>query len=83
MAKTKIIKVDNEEYTLQFPGIRYIFELTDRTKKPNGELDQIKFIEDTLENVVISPKMTIESFDELGMAHLGKVVKEIETFLQS
>lgn len=79
--RTKTYTASNgQKFTFQHPGARWYLQCMDRCKR-NGELQQEKYADEILENVIISPKVeSIDYFgDDLGL--LNEVIQEIESFL--
>ncbi|UYO61808.1 hypothetical protein LNN31_13585 [Acetobacterium wieringae] len=78
----KTIKVNGNEYKLQRMALKQYLRLKDQSSI-NGVLQDEKFSEGLLENVLIEPKMTLESFDEGDrLKDFAVVVKEIIAFQQ-
>jgi len=78
----KTIKVNGNEYKLQRMGLRQYLKLKDASTV-NGVLQDEKFSEGLLENVLIEPKMTFEEFDDGDrLKDFSTVVKEIIDFQQ-
>jgi acetyltransferase-like isoleucine patch superfamily enzyme len=65
---------------LLHPGARWYLKLMDRCKNNAGVLMVEPYTQELLENVVISPKVTIDDFDDkLGV--LNRLTSEVESFL--
>ena len=71
-AKTEV--VDGIEYVLQKLPVRPGLELRQRARNGN-DVDDIKFYEELLENVVIKPKKRLDDFDDIG--HLEKLMTKV------
>lgn len=78
--RKKTVTVDGVNYLLQHPGARWYLKLMDRCKNANGTLLTEVYTDEVLENVVVNPKVTIETFDQ-NIGSLNKLVQEIESFL--
>lgn len=70
----KTVDVDGIEYTLQKLPVRPGLELRQRARN-GADVDDIKFYEELLENVVIKPKMKLDDFDDIG--HLEKLMTKV------
>jgi hypothetical protein len=79
--RKKTVKVDDRDFTFQHPGARWYIKVMDRCKGPYGLLQET-YAEEILENVVISPRLTIHDFDDC-LGTLNKLFQEVETFLSS
>ncbi|HEX3045409.1 MAG TPA: hypothetical protein VHY08_11690 [Bacillota bacterium] len=80
--RKKTVNVDGVNYLLQHPGARWYLKLMDRCKNANGSVQTETYTDEVLENVVVNPKVTIETFDQ-NIGSLNKLVQEIESFLAS
>lgn len=70
----KTVEVGGVEYTLQKLPVRPGLELRRRCRDGN-DVDDIKFYEELLENVVIKPKKTLDDFDDIG--HLEELMLKV------
>lgn len=78
--KTAVVNGNN--YELQRMAHRQYIKLKDASKI-NGILQEEKFYDGLLENVLINPKMTIDDFDEEDrIGDFEKVIDEIVAFQQ-
>lgn len=77
MAQTKNVKVSEQEYTLQKLPVMEALKLRERCRK-QGDLDTIRFYTELLEHVVISPKTTIDSFEDT--MDLEDLMKEVISY---
>lgn len=70
----KAVTVDGVEYILQKLPVRPGLELRQDCRE-GGDLNEIKFFEQLLENVVIKPKKKLDDFDDIG--HLEKLMEKV------
>lgn len=77
----KTVTIDETEYVLQHPGVRAGVQLRDRAKDINGNLVEEKFYDELMKHVIVSPKVTWDSADEMGNAAFNELMKEASTFL--
>lgn len=78
----KTITVNGNKYELQRMALRQYTKLKDASKI-NGVLQEEKFYEGLMENILINPKMTYEDFDEGDRINdFEKVIDEIVAFQQ-
>lgn len=70
----KVVAVDGIDYTLQQLPVRPGLELRQNCRE-GGDLDDIKFYEELLENVVIHPKKKLDDFKDIG--HLEKLMQKV------
>lgn len=78
----KTIKVNGNEYKLQRMALRQYLKLKDASSV-NGVLQDEKFTDGLIENVLIEPKMSIDDFDDGDrLKDFEKVVQEIIAFQQ-
>jgi hypothetical protein len=82
MAQTKKVSVNGVEYTLQHPGARWTMQMMDRVTTADGKILMEKMTDEILENVVVSPKVTIDDFDD-DFGSLQELIQEAQTFLNS
>lgn len=77
----KTVTIDEKEFVLQHPGVRAGVQLRDRAKDINGNLVEEKFYGELMKHVIVSPRVSWESADELGNAAFNELMKEASTFL--
>lgn len=65
MLKTKEIKINETEYTLQKLPVKQAFDLREQWLNQYGGVNQPKMYELVLENIVVKPKKKIEDFEEM------------------
>ena len=88
MPKQKKKTINGTDFVFQHPGARWYLELNDRCKNRFGVLQQTKYTEELLQNVVVKPQ-NVKSLDDFGpdaeysMGTFNELVEEIETFLNS
>lgn len=58
----KIVKVGDTEYTLQQVPASWYLDAMDSCKDTNGNLQTAKYMKKIIENVVIKPKVDIDTF---------------------
>ena len=78
----KTVTIDGTEYTLQRIPFKFYLELNDRFMGRNGVLQQTPFSEELFKHVVISPKVSLATF-EYDYATGMELLQEIESFLKS
>jgi len=78
----KKVEINGIEYTLQRIPFKFYMELNDRCTGKNGILQQALFGEEILKHVVVSPKVTLDSFGYDYDTPL-KLVQEAENFLRT
>ncbi|PJH69252.1 hypothetical protein CVR96_27315, partial [Salmonella enterica subsp. enterica serovar Typhimurium] len=64
----------------QHPGAMWVMEATDRSKNQFGVLQQSKYSQELLQNVVATPQVTVQSFWN-DLNSVRALVHEIEMFL--
>ena len=77
----KTVKVGKEEYTLQKPKIQERIKIRSRILNA-GELSQFVAYEEYLSKVVVSPKKSMDDFEN-DLPLLDKLMVEVEQFLYS
>jgi hypothetical protein len=77
----KTVTIDDQEFVLQHPGVRAGVQLRDRSKNMNGVLEEEAFYEELMKHVIVSPKVTWESADEMGNKAFQELMKEASSFL--
>ena len=75
----KEIDVRGKKYTLQNMPYRAFYQLQDRCKDKNGVLMITPMYDAIFKDVIISPKVNWENFDDLE--ELEELMKEVTTFL--
>lgn len=70
----KTVTVDGVEYTLQKLPVRPALEIRQRCTE-DGVLNDIKMYEAMLESVVVSPKLKLDDFEDVGV--LEELMKEV------
>lgn len=74
------IVVNDKEFTIQDPGVRWSLDHDYACKDRNGNLNTTKFIEGILKNVVVDPKdFGIEDFE--NTQEVGEFLNKIKSFL--
>lgn len=87
MARTKIVTVNETEYTLQSVTFSWYSNLTDLYINPaNGRKNTAKYVDALIKGCVTAPaevaKLGLKFFDEQDdVSTPGELVREIETFL--
>lgn len=76
---TKEITIKGKKYKFQFPGVRWCLKHTDNSTI-KGQLNQEKYIDGLLENVVIEGAKNIDEFESLE--ELQEVTGAIEEFIK-
>lgn len=61
---THKVKIEGTEYTFQKLPVREAIKLRCRCRTKD-EMDDLRFYEELLEHVVISPKLTVDSFEDV------------------
>lgn len=77
----KQVTVEGKEYTLQHPGVRAGVQLRDRSKDINGNMVEEKLYTELMNHVVVNPKVTWETVEEIGSKAFTELMKEASTFL--
>ncbi|MED1711712.1 hypothetical protein P4V34_28600 [Bacillus thuringiensis] len=81
--KQKKVTVGGVEYTLQHPGVKRAFEITDDAMKPNQQVPSMtKLFEAYMKEVIVEPKTDWDYWDEKGPSDLNKVMQEVDSFLR-
>ena len=57
-------EINGTKYTFQFPGLRAVNEITDRSKNEHGVVQQTKIQEELFKHVIVEPKVSFDYFDE-------------------
>ncbi len=79
--KQKVVTIAENEYTLQHPGVREAIKLRGRAKDHTGQLDEEKYYEELMKHVIVSPKVTWDTAEELGASDFNDLIKEASLFL--
>jgi hypothetical protein len=77
--KTKEVTVNGEKYTLQSVPPSWYYDLVTRAQSSGGRIDIKLLNAELVENVVVSPKISLDDFGTPGEAN--KILKEIRSFL--
>lgn len=77
----KTVEIGEVEYTLQHPGVHEAIKMISAAKDERGFSDEEKFFGSLIKKVVVSPKVTWETADEIGMENFMDLMKEASTFL--
>lgn len=77
----KTVTIEEVEYTLQHPGVRAGVQLRDRSKDMNGQIVEEKYYGELMKHVVVNPKVTWDSVEEIGNKAFSELMKEASTFL--
>ena len=76
----KKVTVRGTEYTLQMVPAMWYLETNDDCMNSDGVLRRAEFVKAILENVVVSPRVTINNFTGKVKA-MGELVAECEKFI--
>jgi len=80
--KQKTITVGGKDYLLQRPKTKWYVENNDNCKNRYGVLQQAKYFNSLLENIVVDPQgLKMDDFENIG--DLETLIGEIESFLRS
>jgi len=77
----KTVEVNGTEYTLQHPGVHEAIKMISAAKDDRGFSDEEKFFGSLIKKVVVSPRITWETADEIGMENFMALMKEASSFL--
>lgn len=77
----KTVTVAETEYVLQHPGVRAGVQLRDRSKDFNGNIVEEKLYDELMKHVIVSPKVTWATAEEVGHKAFQELMKEASTFL--
>lgn len=77
----KTIEIGEVEYTLQHPGVHEAIKMISAAKDDRGFSDEEKFFDSLMKKVIVSPKVTWETADEIGMGNYMDLMKEAGSFL--
>ncbi len=77
----KTVTIDEKEYVLQHPGVRAGVQLRDRSKDFNGNIVEEKLYDELMKHVIVSPKVSWETAEEIGHKAFQELMKEASTFL--
>jgi len=78
----KNVDIDGVTYTLQKIPFKFYLELNDRCTNRNGVLMKTQYSEELFKHCVVSPKVTLASFDDDFNA-ASELLNEVESFLNS
>jgi len=78
--KQKTLRINGTDYTFQKMPLRSWIQIQDRCKNQHGHPIDEKLIDEVLKHIVVSPKVSLEDFDD--QSELNEVVKEAITFQQ-
>lgn len=81
MANVKETTIDGNKYKFQKLPIRDYYKFMDNIK--SGKFGILESYDFMLEHVVVEPRLTLDDFEELGIAHCEKVMAEANSFLTS
>ena len=73
-----VVKVNDVEYPVQHPGVRWYIKHTDASRDKKGNLSNEMYIDGLLEMVVVK-EVKMEDFNEVG--ELQELVEKLESFL--
>ena len=71
------VNVSGKEYSIQKVSPREFYRMKERAKV-NGELSDEKFYDEVFENMIVSPKCTMDDFEEIE--DIEKLMKEALQF---
>ncbi|MCY1690739.1 hypothetical protein OVA29_08725 [Exiguobacterium sp. SL14] len=60
----RVEEINGTKYTFQFPGLRAVNEITDRTKNQHGIVQQTKMQEEFFKHIIVEPKVSFDYFDD-------------------
>ena len=78
--KQKTLRINGTDYTFQKMPLRSWIQIQDKCKNQHGHPIDEKLIDEVLKHIVVSPKVSLEDFDD--QSELNEVVKEAITFQQ-
>jgi hypothetical protein len=76
------VTIDGTEYTIQKIPFRSYLEMEDRCTSRSGILQKSSYLSELFKHCVVSPKVTLEAFDE-NFGAASELAGEIESFLKS
>ncbi len=79
--KTVTIGDDQKEFTLQHPGVREGVRIRDRAKNMNGQIVEEKLYDEYMKHVIVEPRVTWETVEEIGNTAFNELMKEASDFL--
>lgn len=79
---SKKIEIDGTTYTLQRIPFKAFLEMNDRCTNKHGVLLKTPYSEELLKHCVVSPHVTLSTFDENVPAGM-ELIGEIESFLNA
>ncbi|MFB7302620.1 hypothetical protein [Heyndrickxia sporothermodurans] len=81
--KQKKVTVGGVEYTLQHPGVKRAFEITDDAMKPNQQVpSMMKLFEAYMKDVIVEPKTDWDYWDEKPPNDVNELMQEVDSFLR-
>lgn len=81
MKKTIDLNINGEDKKITLQNIPAIEALNLRKRcKEKGDIDEVKFYQELLEHIVVSPKLTVNDFDN-DVGTLEELMKEVITFV--
>jgi len=78
----KKVTIDGVEYTMQKIPFRSYLEMEDRCTNRAGILQKVPYLSELFKHCVVSPKVTLESFDD-NFGAASELAGEVENFLKS
>ncbi|MCL2188427.1 MAG: hypothetical protein FWC16_00790 [Defluviitaleaceae bacterium] len=78
--KQKTVEVGGVTYTLQKIPFKFYLEINDRHTNKSGVLMRTPYIAELFKHCVVSPKVTLDTFDD-DMSAGMELVGEVESFL--
>jgi len=78
----KKVSIDCVEHTIQKIPFRSYLEMEDRCTNRNGILQKVPYLTELFKHCVVSPKVTLETFDD-NFGAASELAGEIESFLKS
>ncbi len=77
----KVVTIGEVEYTLQHPGVREGVKIRDRAKNQFGNIVEEKLYDEYMKNVIVQPRVTWETVEEIGNTNFTELMKETGDFL--
>lgn len=80
--EVKIFVGEEEKvFTLQHPGVREGVKMRDRSKDMNGQLVEEKYYDELMKHVIVEPRVSWETVEEMGNKAFNELMKEASSFL--
>ncbi|WP_426353662.1 hypothetical protein [Exiguobacterium sp. R-39] len=79
--KTVKIGEEQKEFVLQHPGVREGVKIRDRAKNMNGQIVEEKLYDEYMKYVIVEPRVTWDSVEELGNSDFNDLMKAAGEFL--